>query len=56
MLLDFEIKTRNFDLKKIMKKFKKQCNSSKNSNKRVYIVKASDTDVRIRITYTFLAL
>jgi len=30
-LLDLEIKTRNFDLiKKIMKKFKEQCDSSEN--------------------------
>jgi len=48
-LLDFEIKTKNFDLiKKIIKKFKEQCDNSKNSNnQRVYIVQASDVWVRI---------
>jgi len=48
-LLDLEIKTRNFDLiKKIMKKFKEQGNSSKNNdNQRVYIVQASNVWIRI---------
>jgi len=46
-LLDLEIKTRNFDLiKKIMKKFKEQCDNSKNSNnQRVYIVQANGLEL-----------
>jgi len=42
---------RNFDLiKRIMKKFKEQCDSKNSNNKHAYIVQASDTDVWIRIT------
>jgi len=51
VLLDLEMKTRNFDLiKKIIKKFKEQCDSKNSNNQRAYIVQASDMDVWIKIT------
>jgi len=45
----YEIKMRNFDLiKKIIKKFKEQCDSSKNSNNQhIYIVQVNDVWIRI---------
>jgi len=52
-MVDLKIKRRNFYLiKKIMKRFKEQCDSSKSSdNQHVHIIRASDTDWIYGITY-----